>query len=233
MNETRVAIVGITGRMGREIRSLASEYSFTVTGGVSDSSTQDMVGLGIATKIADLDPKRCDVVIDFSLPEITADVAAWCATHKKPLVTGVTGIDENAKGALEAAAKSTAVLWSPNMSLGVAVVARMLGHLQALADFDFQIEELHHNRKKDKPSGTAKLLQERLQNAVQTPLPEPVSIRGGGIFGIHTVWAMGEEEVITVQHTAMNRRVFARGALKAAAWLVGKPPRLYRMDEVL
>lgn len=112
-------------------------------------------------------------------------------------------------------------------------MARMLAQFSRLEGYDFQIEELHHNRKKDKPSGTALFLQEKLQSAVGSPLEAPVAIRGGGIFGIHRVWAMGQEETITLEHTAMNRRVFARGALKAATWLLGRPPGFYSMDDVL
>ena len=112
-------------------------------------------------------------------------------------------------------------------------MARMLSQMKQLEGFEFQIEELHHNRKKDKPSGTALFLQEKLTEAVGPHVPAPLAIRGGGIFGIHRVWAMGEEEMVTIEHTAMNRRVFARGALKAARWILGRSPALYRMDDVL
>jgi 4-hydroxy-tetrahydrodipicolinate reductase len=184
-----------------------------------------------------LDPSKTDVVIDFSLPELTDEVIGWCEKNSKPLVCGVTGLVERAHLHFLEASKRIPILWAPNMSLGVAVVARMLSNFSQLEDFEFQIEELHHKRKKDRPSGTALFLQERLQEslkkAVERPLPDPLSIRGGGIFGIHRVWAMGEEEMITIEHTAMNRRVFARGALRAAQWIQGKAPGLYRMDDML
>ncbi len=232
MKHNRLAIIGISGRMGQEIRAIANEFDFIVTEGVASTSSTSG-GVLIATDISALRDDNVDVVIDFSMPELTMNVAAWCANHKKPLVSGVTGLSLDQKKALEKAAAVIPVLWAPNMSLGVAVLARMLGQLSRLEGFDFQIEELHHIRKKDKPSGTAIFLQEKLKEAVGPNVPEPLAIRGGGIFGVHRVWAMGEEETITLEHTAMNRRVFARGALKAACWLKEQKPGLYRMDNVL
>lgn len=232
MSGKRLAIVGVTGRMGTELRALAPEFGFEVSAGVSGSSAGEGLGFPLHSSIADLVPANVDIVIDFSLPEATEKVLDWCSRHGKPLVSGVTGLTEKQKAAFSEASRKSAVLWSPNMSLGVAVLARMLSQLKNLQDFEFQIEELHHKRKKDRPSGTALFLQQRLEEAVGE-VPEPVAIRGGGIFGIHRVWAMGEEETITLEHTAMNRRVFARGALKAASWLLGKPAGLYRMDDVL
>lgn len=232
MSEKRLAIVGITGRMGNEIRALAPELGFRVTAGVSSSKQGLDSGVTLVKSVKDLSPEDIDVVIDFSLPEATNEVISWCETNRRPLVSGVTGISDHQRKSFEAAGKSIPVLWAPNMSLGVAVLARMLAQLRQLEGFEFQIEELHHKRKKDKPSGTALFLQEKLEDAVGE-VPPPVAIRGGGIFGIHRIWAMGEEETITLEHTAMNRRVFARGALKAAASVLSKAPGLYRMDDVL
>jgi 4-hydroxy-tetrahydrodipicolinate reductase len=235
----RIAIVGITGRMGGELASLAPTLGFEVTAGVAPDpgsyvATVSSAPLPLIAKTIDaLDASLCDLVIDFSLPEATVAVIAWCVKNKKPLVSGVTGVSGAAKKAFELAAGDIAVLWSPNMSLGVAVMARALSALSALEGFDFQIEEFHHAQKKDRPSGTALFLQEKLKEAVGKPLPEPIAIRGGGIFGTHRVFAMGEEEMITFEHTAMNRRVFARGALKAAAWIDSRPAGLYKMDDVL
>lgn len=217
--------------MGSEIRSLAGDFHFSVTGGVA-SSTENRPS-GVVSSVGQLTAENVDLVIDFSLPHLTVDVVGWCLNHKKPLVSGVTGITEEQRALLASAGAQIPVLWAPNMSLGVAVMARMLSAFSLLEGFEFQLEELHHKHKKDRPSGTALFLQERLHEAVGKVLPDPVAIRGGGIFGIHRIWAMGEEETITLEHTAMNRRVFARGALKAADWLLSKSPGLYRMDDVL
>jgi 4-hydroxy-tetrahydrodipicolinate reductase len=208
--------------MGAEITALAPDLGFELGPGIAKGQT-----------VADLNANACDAVIDFSLPEATDDVISWCVSMKKPLVSGVTGISEAHRAAFTRAGEKISVLWAPNMSLGVAVLARVLAGLGKLEGFEFQIEELHHSQKKDKPSGTALFLQERLEAAVGRECPDPLAIRGGGIFGIHRIWAMGAEETLTFEHTAMNRRVFARGALKAARWLINQPKGLYSLDDML
>ncbi len=228
----KLAVVGASGRMGAELLALAADFHFEVTSGVGRSKLAvDTVVL--VDHVSKLDPSRVDIVIDFSLPDLTDEVIAWCEKNKKPLVSGVTGISTEQKAKFANLAKSTPTLWAPNMSLGVAVLSRMMNELKHLKGFDFQIEELHHSLKKDKPSGTALFLQEKLELAVGVDVPAPLSIRGGGLFGIHKVWAMGEEETITLEHNAMNRRVFARGALNAAAWLLSQPPGHYVLADVL
>ena len=235
MTQVQLAIHGISGRMGQTILELANEFKITVTGGTSRNSSQfKSGGVAVSTvkEIESLDARKTDVLIDFALPESSSQAINWCLKNKKPFVSGVTGLSPETKNQFVEAAQQIPVLWAPNMSLGIAVVSRMLAALHSLEGFDFQIEELHHTRKKDSPSGTALFLQENLLKAVGKAAP-PLSIRGGGVFGIHKVWAMGEEEVITIEHTAMNRRVFARGALRAASWIVSQPAGLYSMDDVL
>ena len=210
----RLVIVGISGRMGSELEALAGACGFKLVAGISRSTP------GALASIRDVKAVDCDVVIDFSTPALTDEVAAWCVANNKPLVSGVTGLSEAQLSTLRTAGAKLPVFWAPNMSPGVAVVKRMLAHLSTLSDFDFQVEEFHHTRKRDKPSGTAIALQNALTAAIQKPLPEPVAIRGGGIFGLHRVFAMGEEEVITIEHNALSRAVFARGALRAAQWVL-------------
>lgn len=233
----RLAIVGIAGRMGTEVHLHAGEFGFQVTQGVTKDSKQftsrDATSPIIVENMTELKPNDVDLVIDFSLPDFTEKVLSWCVANKKTLVSGTTGLSKTQIEKVRAAGKEIAVLWSPNMSLGIAVVGRMLEAFSNLNEFDFQIEELHHNRKIDRPSGTALFLQQKLEGVLSKSLVEPVSIRGGGIFGIHKVWAMSEEEVITVEHTAMNRQVFAKGALKAARWLVQQSPGFYSLDDML
>lgn len=233
MKKIRVAIVGVSGRMGQEIYSLANDTKkFLVTAGVGNSDAP-LEPAHYVKKISDLDPKHVDVLIDFSTPELTTSVAHWCQKNEIPLVSGTTGLANSQQKSLQVASKEIPVLWAANMSLGVTLVAEMLKILGQYQDAQFQIEELHHTRKKDAPSGTALFLQRVLQEQRKEKLPDPLSIRGGGIFGIHRIWAMAEEETITIEHTAMNRKVFARGALQAAEWLVSQKPGLYRMADVL
>lgn len=230
--QTNLAIVGASGRMGAELISLAPEHGFKVTGGVSRSQKAG-ADFPMVDQVTKLDAKSTQSLIDFSLPELTPGVIKWCVANKVPLVSGVTGISNEMKAQLKEASATIPVLWAPNMSLGVAVLSRMLKELKHLHGFEFQIEELHHIRKKDKPSGTALFLQEKMEEAIGQEAPEPLAIRGGGIFGIHRVWAMGEEETITLEHNAMNRRVFARGAMKAAQWLIAQKPGLYTINDML
>ena len=231
----KLAIVGISGRMGAELLELAPAMGFDVTTGVSRSAATHVDSVTKVKWVSSMDGLNLalvDVVIDFSLPENTDAVLAWCTNNNRPLVSGVTGVSETQKNAFIHAARSIAILWAPNMSLGVAVVSKMLSQLAQLKDFDFQIEEIHHKRKKDAPSGTALFLQEHLERAVGK-VPAPVAIRGGGVFGTHRIWAMGEEETVTIEHNAMNRRVFARGGLRASQWILGQPPGYYSMNDVL
>ncbi len=228
----KLAIIGISGRMGVELVTLAPEAGFQVRSGVALQAAR-RGEIEIVTRVQDLKPADVDLVIDFSLPELTDDVITWCETNAKPLVSGVTGISESQKTAFQRAARKIPVIWSSNMSLGIAVLTRLLAGLKALEGFDFQIEETHHNRKKDAPSGTALSLQTALKTALGRDLPEPLSIRGGGVFGIHRVMALGEEETLTLEHTALNRRVFARGALRASRWLISQKPGLYRLEDTI
>lgn len=224
----KVALIGASGRMGREIDALISEEKqWRVSQKVGH-------GVGEIESVDQLNPKEVDIVIDFSTASLFSSVLAWCAKHNKPLVSGTTGLSEKDLESLESASSSLPVLWSANMSLGIAWLSEIIKQLAPLAaSFDFQIEEVHHNKKIDSPSGTAKHLQQVLEKYVDAEAPQPLAIRGGGVFGIHKVWAMSDEEVITVEHQALNRTVFAKGAVKAAKWLYGKPNGRYLISSLL
>lgn len=218
----KLAIVGAGGRMGRQILEL-----------VEAAKDLEIAARIETAKDWTVNPKDVDLVVDFSSPKGLRIALAWCLRHRKPLVSGTTGLGPRQRQELKAAAKKIAVLHSANMSLGIAVLSSMLESFRALRSWDFQIDEVHHKRKKDAPSGTAWLLDQRLSQAVEKSLPKPNSIRGGGIPGIHRVWAMGEDEVLVLEHTAFNRKVFAQGALVAARWLFDKKrPGLYDLSDL-
>lgn len=220
VKQIRVGIVGVSGRMGAEILALAG---------------QDSVFKPVAIpRNWSIKPEEIDVVIEFSSPEGLSSTLKWCVKNRKALVSGTTGIGGTAsERQLKSAALKIPVLYSANMSLGIAVLSSMLERFQVLKDWDFQINEVHHNQKKDRPSGTALLLQKKLESTLGTRLPPAQSLRGGGVPGIHQVWAMGPEEVLTLEHTAFNRKVFARGALRAALWLFDKQdPGLYDLSDL-
>jgi len=223
MKQLKVGLVGASGRMGKEIAQVIENNSRCTLFYAFDRGDK-----WDAKKAAGV-----DVWIDFSAPEALADVLKRAAENKTPVVSGTTGFSKKEKDLLQKYAQKIPVLWSSNMSMGVAVLNEALKALSAVSHFDFQIEEIHHNRKKDKPSGTAITLQENLEKAVGKKLPEPLAIRGGGVFGVHKIYSMSDEEVLTFEHNALNRTVFAKGAVQAAEWLAKQKPGLYQIRDVL
>ena len=180
--------------------------------------------------------KNHDLVIDFSSPQSLEKSLEICEELGLPLISGTTGISDGLQKKLKLASKKIPALWSPNMSIGIAVLKKAIQLLGQLEDFDFQVEEFHHNQKKDRPSGTALALQQTLKKSLAqkkaATLPEPLVVRAGGIVGIHKVYATSQNEMICFEHTAMNRKVFADGALLAGEWLIGQQPGLYTMEDL-
>lgn len=224
----KVALIGASGRMGQEIEEIIkNEPGLEVTQRVGNAD-------GELPSVADLDPDLVDVVIDFSIIDLFEGVLEWVVKNSKPLVSGTTGLNDEHQSLLDQAGSEAPILWSANMSLGIAWLSEAIRLLAPLAStFDFQIEETHHRRKVDSPSGTAKHLQRILTANVDANAPAPLSIRGGGVFGVHKIHAMSEEEVITLEHQALNRTVFARGAVKAATWLLGQTAGRYQISDML
>lgn len=223
MKKIKVGLVGSAGRMGKEISAVIEanprcELAYTPLRGEKWDGKK---------------AAAVDVWIDFSSSEALKDVLKKASEHKTPVVCGTTGFSKKEKDLLKQYSKKIPVLWSSNMSLGVAVLNEALKSLAAISHFDFQVEEIHHNRKKDRPSGTAITLQENLEKAVGKKLPDALAIRGGGVFGVHKIFAMSDEEVLTFEHTALNRTVFAKGSVQAAEWLVKQKPGLYQIRDVL
>ncbi|MCB0383812.1 MAG: 4-hydroxy-tetrahydrodipicolinate reductase [Bdellovibrionales bacterium] len=221
----KVVISGANGRMGQEIKNLVGESSVLSLGAEVDRQGPQTEFEGLSGSM--------DVVIDFSSPELFRCALAWAVASGTPFVSGTTGLENSDFDQLKTAAQKIPVLWAANMSLGVNFLLSLLPQLKALDGYDIQVEELHHNRKLDAPSGTAKILQNELVSSLGRELPDPVAIRGGGIFGIHKVWVMAEEEYLVLEHTALNRKIFARGAVRAAEWILGRPPRQYQIKDML
>ena len=216
--------------MGAEIIQLAQEdKSLKIVGGLGRGQSKFIkVSTGFPKS-----SKQIDVVIDFTLPPFFSKTLAWCKKNGVPLVSGTTGLTQKQFKDIKSASESIPILWAPNMSLGVAVANEMVKCFQYFSQADFQIEELHHNKKLDKPSGTAKFLQTTLRKSIAKKVPQPLAIRGGGIYGIHKVYGMTDEEIVTVEHTALNRAVFARGALTAAKWINQQGPGEYHIANIL
>ena len=211
------------------------------------------IGVAVST-----DPKAlfaaCDAVIDFTVPAATKLHAELALASGKALVVGTTGLGPDVLAAITAASKKTAVVHSANMSVGVNVLLALTQKLAATlgTDYDIEVVEMHHRHKVDSPSGTALALGEAaakgrgvsLSNAACRTRdgqvgPRPVgeigfaTLRGGDVVGDHTVIFAADGERIEITHKASSREVFAKGAVRAAAWGAGRGPGLYSMADVL
>jgi 4-hydroxy-tetrahydrodipicolinate reductase len=158
----------------------------------------------------------------------------WCVKNKKPLVTGTTGLNKKEIILLKKGSKNIPIFWSPNMSLGVNIffqVAEILA--QKLMPKEILIQEVHHKHKKDKPSGTAERLAEKLKAIKGTKVKKIESKRVGEVFGIHRVIFKTSGDQLTLEHNAKDRRIFAQGALEAAQWIQNKKTGLYNSEDFL
>ncbi len=197
-------------------------------------------------------PPGSEVIIDFSSPNGLMRALDMAVAAGVPIVSGTTGLDEQAEQALTAAATSVAVLHATNTSLGVALLNRLVADAAGVLDDDFDVElvEAHHRHKRDAPSGTAVTLLDRILKArgqtsddlqhgrvgdgIRSAGSVGVhSLRLGDVVGRHEVSFAGTGEIVSLRHEATDRRTFARGALQAAAWLIGRPAGRYTMDDVL
>ncbi len=231
MKKRGVFVSGYSGRMGQEVANLLEDHStLKFAGGLAKAPEKSK---SVVKSLPEKKPNGVDLVIDFSLPTVFTKLLNFCRKNKLPLVSGTTGLDAKQLNSIEMAGKEIPVLWAPNMSLGVAVINEMIKNLESFDEADFQIEEFHHNKKLDKPSGTALFLQKTLRKTVKKKVPRPLAIRGGGIYGIHKVHAMTDEEHIIIEHSALNRSVFARGAVRAASWLADQSPGQYHLADLL
>ena len=223
MNPIRVLLIGAKGRMGRTIVDLAKRES-----GIDIAAECDL-GDAIAPSMKD-----ADVAIDFSQPGAAEEICRAAEEHCKPLVIGTTGHSPAQRELIEETTCAVPIVFASNFSVGVnALFALTWNAAEALRDFDVSIVETHHKMKKDAPSGTAKTLAEVVKSARKIDNVAIESVREGEVVGEHTVIFNGPGERLELTHRAATREIFARGALRAAQWVIGKPPRLYSMKDVL
>ena len=258
-NSVRLGVLGANGRMGRTVVRLAHAAGMQVVAAIGKGDegrdVGELAGIGaIGTKVAGdahaLATSRANVVIDFSAPGALVHASAICAGAGIAIVSGTTGLDDAAKGALDVAALKSAVLWEPNMSIGVHVLASLVEKaMVALGPaFDVEVVEVHHRAKVDAPSGTAIRLGDVVKHARQAHYvhgregrpgprkPDEVgmhAVRGGDVVGDHTVFFFGDGERIELTHRASNRDLFAHGAVRAAGWIAGKPAGRYHLADIL
>ena len=247
----RIVICGALGRMGRTVAAeIAGEKDLELAGAVEAPGVGgSILGVAVTGSLGDV-IGGCDVVVDFTNPEAALEYIGICAGAGVPIVVGTTGLSDVHLRAARDAASRAPILVTPNMSVGVNLMFETVGRLaRALEDFDAEIVEIHHNRKKDAPSGTAARLAEEIelarpglrrlhgrQGIVGARRPDELgihSLRGGDVVGEHTVIFAGEGERLEITHRAHSRRTFARGAIRALRFIVGKPAGLYTMADVL
>src|SRR5438552_3321260 len=219
----RVLLIGAAGRMGRSVADLAK----------ADPKIDIIAQCDLGDPIEPA-MKNCDVIIDFSQPDAITKVCRTASNQRKSLVIGTTGHSQEQRRTIEKTAESVPIVFASNFSVGVNVLfwlsrkaAELLG-----PDFSPEIIETHHKMKKDAPSGTATTLAEVLKAARKKEIPIQ-SIREGEVVGEHTVIFTAPGERLELTHRAASRDTFARGALRAAHWIMGKPPGLYSMQDVL
>ncbi len=178
--------------------------------------------------------KDCDVAIDFSNASAINEVCSAATRQRKALVVGTTGHSPEQRQLVEKAAKSLPIVFASNFSVGVNVLFALTRRAAEILPSEFkpEIVETHHAKKKDAPSGTAKTLGELLKSELHVEIPIE-SIREGDVVGEHTVSFVGPSERLELTHRAGSREIFARGALRAAEWVAGKPAGLYSMQDVL
>lgn len=239
---TAIGIIGSEGRMGHALAAAAAEAGVSVAGGIDAGG--DPLALA----------RDCDVLVDFSSPRaLLANVGAAVAADR-PILIGTTGLEEHHFQAIDDAARHVAVLQTGNTSLGITLLARLVKEAATRLgpDWDIEIVEMHHRMKVDAPSGTALLLGEAAAAGRQISLSTSsergrdgqtgprragaigfASLRGGTVAGDHNVILAANDERIELVHKAENRSIFARGAIRAATWLVRQPAGRYTMDQVL
>lgn len=224
------------GAMGQMVNALALQHDHQV--------------LAIAENAAQYDTlfaKQAHVVIDFSHPANLNGLLTWCRFQRMPVVLATTGYSDQQRQQIAEAAEHIAILQSYNMSYSMSIFAKALAHVKTLIDdsFDIEIIEKHHNKKIDAPSGTAHLLYDILKGDDSQPCYNYRdlngrnkrhiglhAVRGGTIFGEHEVIFAGDDEVISLSHQALSKRIFASGALKGAQLLMNKTNGLYTLKDL-
>ncbi|WP_232701058.1 4-hydroxy-tetrahydrodipicolinate reductase [Halobacterium wangiae] len=242
----RVGVTGATGRMGRTVREVAAERGDEV----AFTASRDPAGdLDAADDVAELLVSRNpDAVVDFTVPDASVAHVSAAADAGVPIVVGTTGFDEDQRAALRDAGEDIPVLHGANFSRGVqALLDAVEAAVSALPEYDVEVTETHHSGKRDAPSGTANVLLERIDQTrgkservhgrVGDQPREDGEIgvharRAGDVTGEHEALLAGNEESLELTHRAGSRRVFAAGALDAAAWLADQPAGFYRFEEV-
>jgi|YelNatPaOPRAMG01_1025707.scaffolds.fasta_scaffold51228_3 4-hydroxy-tetrahydrodipicolinate reductase len=260
----KLALIGSAGRMGREVLKVVSyNRDFAVVAAV-EMEGHPLIGKD-AGMVAGLEPsgvtisekineeiRKAEAVVDFSSKQGTSRLLDALINFPLPSVIGTTGLDEETIEKAKQVSLKCPILMSPNLSYGVAVLKKLVAlATKILANFDIEVIEIHHRKKLDSPSGTAKVLLEIISKSKEEKVSQSIkygrkggtcpretgeigvhSLRGGTVTGEHKVLFLGDGERIEIGHIAETREIFARGALQAVKWLIQKKPGLYSMDNL-
>jgi len=252
----RIGVIGITGRMGQLVATEAVTAGHTLSGGTKGAGLGEVMPAGIhAFPDVPALAAASDAVIDFTHAEVVAAHADALAASGIAWILGTTGLSVAGQAAVDRAAQRIAVVQAPNFAPGITLLlslAEQLGAALPGADYDAEIIEMHHKHKVDAPSGTAVAMGEAVAHGRGVRLPDVrvggrdgqtgarmpgaigfSAVRGGDVVGEHTILFAAGTEHIALTHRAFDRRMFAGGAVRAAAWTVGKPPGLYSMKDVM
>jgi len=262
----KLTVCGAAGRMGSRIIALLKDYPEIKLVGAVESKDNPRLGndAGVVAGIGQLGIKivddiekvidNTDIAVNFTNPEATIEHLKIVKEYKKSIVIGTTGFDNNQISLIQETSKEIPIVLSPNMSIGVNLLFKILKDVAKVLgdDYDVEIIEVHHRMKKDAPSGTAIKMAKVISEALGRNFDEVAvyarkgiigertkkeigiqTVRAGDIVGEHTVIFGGLGERIEIVHKASSRDTFARGALKAVLWLYGKPAGLYDMGDVL
>ena len=234
----RLAIAGCCGRMGNRILELALKDKDCEVICIWEkqghpSLNSQVCGLTVTEQSEEI--KNADCLIEFTTPEATIENLKLCVKYKKAMVIGTTGLDEAQRLEIENAAKSIPIVFSPNMSVGVNILFKLVKEATQILspDYNVNITEAHHVHKKDTPSGTAKNLARIITDTSQRKDIDIKSIREGEIIGDHRVIFNGPLDSIELFHSAKSRDIFAQGAIVAAKWVVNKKSGLFDMQDIL
>ena len=263
---SRCVVVGAAGRMGQRLCKLILDSSDLILAGATESyqkncigqTLRDSIGLPddsfkITEKLDDMETPF-DVIIDFTLPEVSMKTVEFASTEKKHAVIGTTGFSTVQMERIKDLSDGFPCVWAPNMSVGVNTLFKLVADAAQILNkgFDVEVLEIHHRYKKDAPSGTALKIAEILADSYNRDLSKVgvysrkgftgerkedeigiQTLRAGDVVGEHTVIFGSLGERVEIIHRAHNRDCFAQGALQAARWLKGKPNGLYDMQDVL
>jgi len=246
----KILLFGCFGSMGKVIREkIKEDEKFDIAAGVDNSYKK--TDFPVYKNISEV-KENVDVIVDFSSPRSLDSIIDFGIKNSIPLVLATTGYKDRELKMIEKASEDIPIFKTANMSYGVNIMARILKEITTLMeeDYDIEIIERHHNKKADSPSGTAKMIKDvmsgelkekhnyvygRIGNETKRKKNEIGihAVRGGTISGEHLVLFAGEDEVLEIKHTAQSKRLFAKGALKAASYIIMKEKGLYNMDDLI